>query len=47
MKMRTGIDYRGNEWQEIALGHAKDIAGVKSGKLTALFRVARPNDTTK
>lgn len=47
MKMRTGIDYRGNEWQEIALGYAKDIAGVKSGKLTALFRVARPNDTTK
>ena len=45
--MRSGTDYRGNKWQEITLGRAKDIAGIKSGKLTALFRVARPNDTTK
>lgn len=45
--MKTGIDCRKNEWQEIAIGHAKDITGLISGELTALFRVARPNDTTK
>lgn len=45
--MRSGIDCRGNEWEEIELGHAKNITGVTSGKLTALFRVSRPNDQTK
>lgn len=47
IKMRTGIDYKGREWEEIPLGKAKDITGHTSGKLTALFRVKIKNDTTK
>lgn len=45
--MKTGIDCKGRQWEEIPLGKAKNITNYKSGKLTAIFRVKIKNDITK
>lgn len=40
---REGVDCKGNEYKEIKLGHAKDIAGERISELIALFRVEIKN----
>lgn len=42
--MRTGIDYKGREWEEIMLGRAQDLAGQTYNYLTCLFRVSPPKN---
>lgn len=42
--MRTGIDCKGQKWEEIPLKTAKDISNQTYNFLTAQFRVAAPND---
>lgn len=42
IKMRTGIDCKGREWEEISLGLAKDLTNQTYTYLTALFRVTPP-----
>lgn len=41
--MRSGIDCKGQKWEEIPLKTAKDISNQTYNFLTAQFRVAAPN----